>query len=77
MERKLKLKIENNMLMNKENIKKYIEENKFKQSKVEYKFQNFNHPIYKQRYPGFESNMSFIDLLFNHGNNSIKIIKQI
>lgn len=28
MERKLKLKIENNMLMNKENIKKYIEENK-------------------------------------------------
>jgi len=55
----------------------YIEENKFKQAEVKYKFQNFNHPIYKQRYPGFESNMSFIDLLFNHGNNSIEILKQI
>ena len=57
--------------------KTYIEENKFKQAEVKYKFQNFNHPIYKQRYPGFESNMSFIDLLFNHGANSIEILKQI
>ena len=54
--------------------KTYIEEDKFKQAGVEYKFQNFKHPIYKQKYPGFESNMSFIDLLFNHGNNSLNII---
>ena len=57
--------------------KTYIEEDKFKQSGVEYKFQNFKHPTYKQRYPEFESHMSFIDLLFNHGNNSIEILKQI
>ncbi len=57
--------------------KTYIEEDKFKQSGVEYKFQNFKHPEYKQRYPEFESHMSFIDLLFNHGKNSIEILKQI
>ena len=57
--------------------KTYIEENKFKQAGVEYKFQNFKHPEYKQRYPEFESHMSFIDLLFNHGKNSIEILKQI
>ena len=57
--------------------KTYIEEDKFKQSGVKYKFQNFKHPIYKQRHPEFESHMSFIDLLFNHGDNSIEILKQI
>ena len=55
--------------------KTYIEEDKFKQAGVEYKFQNFKHPVYQQRYPGFESNMSFIDLLFNYGDESIKIIE--
>jgi len=57
--------------------KNYIEEDKFNKEGIEYKFQNFKHPIYEQNYSGFESNMSFIDLLFNHGDNSIKIIKQI
>ena len=57
--------------------KTYIEEDKFKQSGVEYKFQNFKHPVYKQRHPEFESHMSFIDLLFNYGPNSIEILKQI
>ena len=57
--------------------KNYIEEDKFNKQNIEYKFQNFHHPIYEQKYLGFESNMSFIDLLFNHGNNSTKILKQI
>ena len=57
--------------------KNYIEKNKFEEVGVEYKFQNFQHPIYEQRYLGFKPNMSFIDLLFNHGDNSIKILKQI
>tara|TARA_R110000824_G_scaffold89450_1_gene219345 strand:- start:36 stop:761 length:726 start_codon:yes stop_codon:yes gene_type:complete len=56
--------------------KNYIEEDKFKKQNIEYKFQSFQHPTYKQKYQGFESHMSFIDLLFNHGNNSIEILKQ-
>ncbi|WP_342304729.1 WbqC family protein [Methanolobus sp. ZRKC5] len=34
---------------------------------IEVVFQNFNHPIYPQRFEGFESNMSSIDALFNVG----------
>jgi len=37
-------------------------------------FQSYNHPIYSQRNKTFEPFMSFIDLLFNHGNNSLGII---
>ena len=42
--------------------------------KINYEFQDFTHPTYEQKYPGFESHMSFIDVLFNHGSKSIKYI---
>ena len=50
----------------------YIEWDKFKDIKPV--FQNFNHPIYEQIHGEFISNMSFIDLLFNYGENSKKIL---
>ena len=37
----------------------YIEKDKF--DKVEYRFQNFEHPTYKQMHGDFMSHMSFID----------------
>lgn len=43
----------------------YLEENKFEQARIRLTYQEFQHPVYKQVYPGFESNMSAIDLLFN------------
>jgi hypothetical protein len=55
--------------------KDYIEFEKFRQNNVELKFTKFKHPIYKQRYPGFEPGMSAIDLLFNMGPESARIIK--
>lgn len=40
------------------------------------KFQEFEHPSYEQVYPEFVTGMSFLDLLFNHGENSLdKIYK--
>jgi hypothetical protein len=54
--------------------KKYIEREKFDKEKINYEFQDFTHPTYEQKYPGFESHMSFIDVLFNHGSKSIKYI---
>ena len=54
--------------------KKYVEREKFDKEGINYKFQNFIRPTYKQKYPGFESHMSFIDVLFNHGDKSIKYI---
>lgn len=52
----------------------YIEREKFKE--VEYRFQNFKHPKYKQMHGEFISHMSFIDLLFNHGNNAVNILNK-
>lgn len=44
----------------------YLDESVFKEIKVEY--QQFNHPLYTQRYAGFEKNMAAIDSLFNVGS---------
>ena len=60
-----------------EDGKKYIEKEKFDAEGINYVFQKFNHPKYAQRYPGFESHMSFIDILFNHGPESKNILGKI
>ena len=41
---------------------------------MELKFFNFKSPVYKQKYPGFEPDMSAIDLLFNMGPHAGEII---
>ena len=52
--------------------KTYIDWEKFKDIKPV--FQEFTHPKYTQTHGDFVSNMSFIDLLFNHGDDSKKIL---
>jgi len=52
----------------------YLESSKFQQQNIKLKFFKFDHPVYKQRYPGFEPNMSAIDLLFNLGPLSAEVI---
>ena len=39
-------------------------------------FQDYVHPEYKQNYPGFEPYMSAVDLLFNHGPDSFRIMNE-
>ena len=55
-----------------EGSKTYLEENKFEEVKLIY--QNYKHPVYKQRFSGFEPYMAAIDLLFNMGEKSKEII---
>ena len=58
--------------------KDYINECHF--PKIEIKYQDFKHPIYKQRGESFFSGLSFIDALFNLGPNvagAIKYVNQI
>jgi hypothetical protein len=45
--------------------KLYMEMDFFKG--IEVRFQEYRHPVYPQRFPGFEPNMSAIDALFNLG----------
>lgn len=53
----------------------YLETKKFAQNNIKLKFFKFQHPVYKQRYPGFEPAMAAIDLLFNVGPEAGEIIK--
>jgi hypothetical protein len=55
--------------------KNYLETDRFAASDIALKYFKFEHPVYKQRYPGFEANLSAIDLLFNLGPEASGIVK--
>jgi len=53
----------------------YVDKNKLNNSEIEFIFQDYKHPTYNQSQKGnFYSHMSFLDLLFNYGKESYKII---
>ncbi len=52
----------------------YLDETKFKRDGIQITYQNYTHPAYEQLYKPFIPYMSIIDLLFNHGEKSMKII---
>jgi hypothetical protein len=52
----------------------YIEEEKFRQAGIELEYQDYQHPVYPQLYGEFIPYLSVIDLMFNCGNESLKII---
>lgn len=52
----------------------YLELPKFESSGILVKFQDYKHPVYTQRFPGFEPYMGVLDLLMNHGDQSLPII---
>lgn len=55
---------------------KYMDVEKFTYSSMKLHFQNFQHPVYNQLFGEFEPYMSVLDLLFNHGEESAKIIRK-
>jgi len=54
----------------------YLVDGEFQKSRIELQFQDYQHPEYRQRYPGNISYLSVVDLLFNHGEQSAGIINQ-
>lgn len=38
-------------------------------------FMNYEHPVYRQQFQGFETGLSILDLLFNHGPESTRILR--
>ena len=56
--------------------KNYVNENLFNEANITVQWHNYQHPTYKQRFTGFQPNMSIIDLLFNMGPDSKEIILQ-
>ncbi len=53
----------------------YLDLEPFNKRGITVKFQTFNHPVYPQRYGDFIPNLSLLDLLFNCGPNSLKILE--
>ncbi len=53
----------------------FLDKSLFLQNKIPLEFQEFNHPCYKQLWGKFEPYLSIIDLIFNEGKDSLKIIK--
>ena len=52
----------------------FLDRSMFKEQNITLEFQNYVHPVYNQQYDGFVSNLSTIDLIFNHGPDSLSII---
>ncbi|MBI5682763.1 MAG: WbqC family protein [Deltaproteobacteria bacterium] len=54
--------------------KNYIDENYFESHGIKMEYQDYKHPIYNQLYGDFVPYLSVIDLLFNHGDESLAIL---
>ena len=52
----------------------YIDADCFVENGIKIEFQNYTHPVYKQLYGDFVPYLSVIDLLFNHGDESLAIL---
>jgi hypothetical protein len=53
----------------------YMDIEKYVQNGIKVFFQNYKHPVYNQLFCGFEPFASVVDLIFNHGNESLEILK--
>ena len=56
--------------------KNYMDLGIYEAEGIEVVFSNFNHPQYDQLFEGFQPHMSILDLLFNHGGNSLEMIRK-
>jgi hypothetical protein len=55
---------------------KYLKLELFEKEGIKVIFQRYKHPEYTQAFSGFHPYMGAIDLLFNHGPESLKIIRK-
>jgi hypothetical protein len=54
--------------------KNYMDEDMFMQAGISVRYYDFAHPTYRQQYGAFIDKLSSIDLLFNHGEDSLNIL---
>jgi hypothetical protein len=52
----------------------YLNAGSFREASIELQFHDYAHPTYRQCYQGFEPFMSIVDLLFNHGPESLAVL---
>jgi hypothetical protein len=54
----------------------YMDGERFRQKGIRVATQNFQHPVYPQLYDSFQDHLSIVDLIFNCGPDSAKIINK-
>jgi hypothetical protein len=54
----------------------YMDAGRWRAASIRVEFQEFRHPVHPQMYPGFEANLSAIDLLLNCGAVSIARLRE-
>ena len=69
------MKLGGNKIVFGEHGKDYVDLSLFEDNNIKVYFQKYIHPVYKQRFRDFEPFMSIIDLLCNHGPNSLSILQ--
>lgn len=52
----------------------YLREDLFRKAGIEIQYHDYRHPVYIQAFPGFEPNMSVVDLLCNCGPDSREVL---
>lgn len=52
----------------------YLDPAAFERAGIGLAYDDYVSPVYKQAYPGFEPNLAGVDLLFNEGPDSLKIL---
>ena len=55
--------------------KDYLDESKFAAAGIKVRYQEFHHPVYAQRFEPFLPAMNSFDLIFNHGPESARILR--
>jgi len=55
--------------------KDYMNLERYARSGIKVMFQDYRHPVYTQRFGAFEPYLSVLDLLFNHGPESLNILR--
>jgi hypothetical protein len=53
----------------------YMDLSRYEKDSIKVLFQEYHHPVYEQRFGAFEPFMSVLDLLFNHGPDSLQILR--
>lgn len=52
----------------------YVRVDLFRRNGIRVVFQDYNHPTYSQRFPGFRSHLSVLDLVLNQGPDSLELL---
>ena len=55
--------------------REYMDLQKYRKEGIEVLFQDYEHPVYDQLFGEFVPNLSVIDLILNHGQRSLSILK--